>query len=345
MKHYRMLGLILMVVGLLTMGAISAFAQTTTDLPYLGVNVIPNKHGAQVIFVEPGSPAATADVRYFDVITSIDDQPVKATTLGSILHGYHVGDQITLKIERGEEDVTLDATLTARPEYFPPMMREQSISYDTDNMSWRINSLSENEPLYESGLRAGDSILMFGDMARSPRDLRLFLEGKAADDHIVVTIEREDEQIALEVPVSALRTLDVFSVNFFEVPFEVLFVSDRGELGVVTRPVNEEASYEDAMDVIGGALVLHVVPDSAAAKAGLQVNDVITAVNDEPVNLETTLQNRLAAYEAGDTLHLTVHRGSEILTLDATLTTVPLSALPFPFAPELGGSEAQSDAG
>ncbi|MCA9910789.1 MAG: PDZ domain-containing protein, partial [Anaerolineae bacterium] len=227
MRRYQMLGLVLLVLALLSTGVVAALAQDTpTTFPYLGVDVVPNMNGAQVVFVEPDSPASQADVRYLDVIAKIDNDAVTAATLGNLLHNHQIGDAVTLDIQRGEENVTLQATLSARPDYFPPMLREEAIRYNAQDKAWRINVLSENEPLYESGLRPGDSILKFGDYAMTPRALSLFLEGKAPSDHIAVTIQREDQEMTLEVPVSALRTLEVFSINFFEIPFEILFVPE-----------------------------------------------------------------------------------------------------------------------
>ncbi|MCA9906418.1 MAG: PDZ domain-containing protein, partial [Anaerolineae bacterium] len=98
-------------------------------------------------------------------------------------------------------------------------------------------------------------------------------------------------------------------------------------------------------DVNEGALVLYVIPDSAAAMAGVQAHDVITAVNGEPVNTEVTLPDRLIAYEGGDIVQLTVQRGSDTMMIDATLANSPVAGLPYPIAPELGTNEARPNNG
>ena len=59
--------------------------------------------------------------------------------------------------------------------------------------------------------------------------------------------------------------------------------------------------------------------DSPAADAGLQVGDVITAVDGDKVDVEHTLSDRLYAYEAEDQVALTVVRGSETLEVSAVL--------------------------
>jgi membrane-associated protease RseP (regulator of RpoE activity) len=79
-----------------------------------------------------------------------------------------------------------------------------------------------------------------------------------------------------------------------------------------------------------GARITEIVPDSPAAKAGLQVDDVVTAVNDEAVDEEHTLRDRMFAYEPGDTVTLAVTRSSETLSIDITLEEFSLGEmLPF----------------
>ncbi|HRF96030.1 MAG TPA: PDZ domain-containing protein, partial [Aggregatilineales bacterium] len=76
---------------------------------------------------------------------------------------------------------------------------------------------------------------------------------------------------------------------------------------------------EKSLSVTEGALVTSVDPESPAEVAGLLVDDVITAVNGEPVDEEHTLADRMVAYEAGDVVTFTVLRGEETLEIEATL--------------------------
>jgi serine protease Do len=83
--------------------------------------------------------------------------------------------------------------------------------------------------------------------------------------------------------------------------------------------LDEAVAAERGIEQTEGALVVDVLADTPAALAGLQTGDVITAVNGEPVDAERTLRDRLIAYESGDTVALTLVRGGETLTLEATL--------------------------
>jgi S1-C subfamily serine protease len=75
--------------------------------------------------VQPGSPAEQAGLRptrrntkgelvLGDVITGVDDQPVKRTgDLFNILDGKKVGDKVRIQVRRDGKNITAEATLTA----------------------------------------------------------------------------------------------------------------------------------------------------------------------------------------------------------------------------------------
>ncbi len=72
-----------------------------------------------------------------------------------------------------------------------------------------------------------------------------------------------------------------------------------------------------------GALVAQVLPDGPAAEAGIEVGDVITAINGEAVTVET-IRDALAQYAVGDTITLEVQRDTETLSLEVTLAARPV---------------------
>jgi putative serine protease PepD len=73
--------------------------------------------GAVIGNVTPGSPAARAGVRENDIVLSINEQPVAGDEgLVAIIRDSAPGEKITLVVERDGKQVTLDATLVARPQ-------------------------------------------------------------------------------------------------------------------------------------------------------------------------------------------------------------------------------------
>jgi putative serine protease PepD len=72
-----------------------------------------------------------------------------------------------------------------------------------------------------------------------------------------------------------------------------------------------------------GALVSAVAAGSPAASAGVKAGDIITAVNGKQITGSGDLVAAVAGRHPGDQVTLTVHRGSDTLTLTATLGTQP----------------------
>ncbi|MCA2213451.1 S1C family serine protease [Jidongwangia harbinensis] len=69
----------------------------------------------------------------------------------------------------------------------------------------------------------------------------------------------------------------------------------------------------------GGALIREVTPDSAAAKAGLQQGDVVTAINGKPVNGSDDLIGVVQTGKVGDRVTVQFKRDGAEKTVTATL--------------------------
>jgi S1-C subfamily serine protease len=85
----------------------------------------------------------------------------------------------------------------------------------------------------------------------------------------------------------------------------------HASLGVNTRSVTDGTR--------DGALVLNVEPGSAAAAAGLEEEDVVIAVEGEPVGSSEELVVAVDAHDPGDTITVEVVRGGSSQEFQATL--------------------------
>jgi putative serine protease PepD len=72
-------------------------------------------------------------------------------------------------------------------------------------------------------------------------------------------------------------------------------------------------------DVGMGAELAQVQSGSPAADAGLRVGDVVTAVGKRAITTSTELTAAVRSAQPGDTVTLTVHRGSGAMTVNVTL--------------------------
>ncbi|MEY8401852.1 trypsin-like peptidase domain-containing protein [Oscillospiraceae bacterium 44-34] len=94
------------------------------------------------------------------------------------------------------------------------------------------------------------------------------------------------------------------------------YVTGKPYMGVQVVNVSSEAQR---YGITAGAAVAYVAEDSCAQRAGLQVNDIITAIDDTAIDSSPALTAALATgYKAGDTATLTVIRSQQEIKLTIT---------------------------
>lgn len=84
-----------------------------------------------------------------------------------------------------------------------------------------------------------------------------------------------------------------------------------------------DGSASDGSATRAGAQIRTVQPGTPADKAGLEVGDVVTAVNGERVDSAESLVAHIREYSVGDKVTLTVLRDSKSQELTATLVAAP----------------------
>ncbi len=96
-------------------------------------------------------------------------------------------------------------------------------------------------------------------------------------------------------------------------------VVQRGVLGVMIRTVDGNLAKEKGLNLTQGVYVDSLMANSAAGKAGIQVGDVILAVNDVAVNTSSELQGMIARYRPKEKVNLTINRGEKEMQLEVVL--------------------------
>ena len=94
------------------------------------------------------------------------------------------------------------------------------------------------------------------------------------------------------------------------------YVTGKPSMGILLDDVPAAAQQ---YGVPAGAEVLAVLDGSGADNGGLQVGDIITAVNGAEVSGSSDLQSAVSEFSAGDTVTLSVYRDGETTTVDVTL--------------------------
>lgn len=325
-----------------------------TERPVIGISVSDADGVVTVEAVAAGSGAEAAGLEVGDVITAINgDEVTSGRALAATVSGLAVGDTVTLTVERDGESQDIEVTLGAassitmqpgrEPRMFMQRLGDVGLSYDPNSGTWTITELSEDSPLYAAGLRADDVITAVDGEALAPMKLFEYLAGLGGDSTVTLTVERNGEPQDIEISAADLASLGMGMMfegmpgavipgrrgqqdnrgqgmpNMPMMPGGMMMMGGNGRLGITFVTLDEQVASERGVDQTEGALVVSVIAGSPAAEAGLLENDVITAVNGEPVDEERTLRDRLIAYEPGDTVTLDVIRDGATQQIEVTL--------------------------
>lgn len=93
----------------------------------------------------------------------------------------------------------------------------------------------------------------------------------------------------------------------------------RGFLGISLQSIDHNLSQAFGLKKVEGALVSNVSKNSAAEKAGLQVEDIILRINDRPVENAATLRNAVYVLKPGTQVTLTVLRKDKLIQIPVTV--------------------------
>ncbi|HEX7035650.1 MAG TPA: DegQ family serine endoprotease [Pseudomonadales bacterium] len=93
----------------------------------------------------------------------------------------------------------------------------------------------------------------------------------------------------------------------------------RGFIGVLIQPLTQDLAESFGIDRTQGVLVAQVSEGSPAAKAGIEVGDVIVRYRGEPVSDAGDFRNRVAMTKPGTEVRLTVLRDGKQRQLDVTI--------------------------
>ena len=117
--------------------------------------------------------------------------------------------------------------------------------------------------------------------------------------------------IGFAVPVNLMRGVLDQLIEYGEV--------QRGQLGVVIQDVTPDLAEALELDAATGAVVSQVIKRSPAEKAGVEVGDVIVAIDGEQVTDGAYLRNRIGLTRVGTDVSLTLIRDGDEFKLDVEI--------------------------
>ena len=96
------------------------------------------------------------------------------------------------------------------------------------------------------------------------------------------------------------------------------------DVGIVTVDASVTAQYNLSVD--HGVLIASVTPNGPVAKAGLRAGDEIVQIDNTPVTGVQSLGDILLSKSPGDTVAVTIYRGSQQMTVNVTLGELPANS-------------------
>jgi serine protease Do/serine protease DegQ len=109
--------------------------------------------------------------------------------------------------------------------------------------------------------------------------------------------------IGFAIPVNMVELLTRQIIDYGEVR--------RGRLGVIVQNLTAELAEALDIDATKGAVISQVMPDSAAADAGLREGDVIVAVDERKIAGASALRNVIGLFRADDEIEISYLRDGE----------------------------------
>jgi serine protease Do len=97
-----------------------------------------------------------------------------------------------------------------------------------------------------------------------------------------------------------------------------------GTVGIGVQSITPDLAGGLELLRTSGAIVSDVRPDTPADIAGIQIEDIITAVNGRPVDSVPVLMLALAARKVGDTVTLALMRGNQAMRVSMPVVERPL---------------------
>ncbi len=112
----------------------------------------------------------------------------------------------------------------------------------------------------------------------------------------------------------------------------------RANLGVQMQDITVELAKAFNIDSNKGAVVTRIQQDSAADEAGVQVGDVITAIDGKKLINADSLRNTIGLLMVGQTINIDIVREGKAKTLKATVKKTKKRAKQKPTHPKLSGA-------
>lgn len=301
--------------------------------------------GVVVGDVVPASPAAKAGMKPGDVLLACDGHVIEGAEEKAVSHFTRIEASQLPNNEFKVDFVRAGKKETAR---FKLTTREPARADDVELRTWGAvvrdvtSKLAREEQLPDSRGVWLENIRPAGPCGQAEPILRrgdilITVDGKSVGD--VAELRAMTEKLMIDAP-KGVRTVLATVRRDGAVVSSVLdlrledernrtLIARKAWLGVSSQPLTAKLSTRLAIKSEGGARITRIYPGTAAEKAGLQIGDVILAIDNNAVparRQEDTdvLARQIRQYKSGTQAVFSIWREGEKKEVNVTLEEQPV---------------------
>lgn len=299
--------------------------------------------GALVAGVIPGSPAEAAGLRAGDVLADLAGAPISVRfreqlpNLQATLLSLPIGQPVALKVVREGKSVGLSVTPEARDDAegkeieakqwgltvreVTTMVAKEMKRRDKKGVIAGSSRAGGPADQAQPPVRPGDVIVAIGGKEVEGLDSFTQLtaavtEGKSAPVPTLVTFERRAERFLTLVEIG------------IKTPQDPTPEARKAWFPAATQVLSRKVAAALGLKGKKGVRISQVYPDGAAEAAGFKVGDILTRLDDQPIEASEpqdaeVFDTMIRAYKIGTTAELTVIRDGETQKIAMRLDEAP----------------------
>lgn len=188
--------------------------QMTQQRTWLGIRVEETDNGVAITQVSANSPAETAQLEVGDIILEVNGTAVESVSdLQAVIQAAASGDVLAFAVQRGEDQLNVDVTLSTRETSDPFAMsndplrtaqRMLDVELTVVDEGYQVVSVNDNASF---DLAVGDVITAVNGESVTSLDWAT-LRDSSADAEVTLTVTRDGEEVTLTGTLTAFGGRD-----------------------------------------------------------------------------------------------------------------------------------------